>query len=87
MPSAHADVVIDADATPEAVEAALSRLVELARRRGAAIGVASATPGGVERLARWANDLEAQGVALVPLSALMSRQEERSVQLNRSLGP
>ncbi len=87
MPSAHADVVIGADATPEAVEAALSRLVELARRRGAAIGVASATPGGVERLARWANDLEAQGVALVPLSALMSRQEERSVQLNRSLGP
>jgi uncharacterized protein len=87
MLSAHADVVIDANATPEAVEAALSRLVELARRRGAAIGVASATTGSVERLARWGNELEAKGIALVPLSALMSGPQERSVQLNRSLGP
>ena len=87
MPSAHADIVIDANATPEAVEAALSRLVELARQRGAAIGVASATTSSVERLARWGNELEAKGIALVPLSALMSGPQERSAQLNRPLGP
>ncbi|HEY1863984.1 MAG TPA: divergent polysaccharide deacetylase family protein [Roseiarcus sp.] len=72
MPSALADIVIDASATPEAMEAALSRLVELARQRGSAIGVASATPASISRLARWGDELETKGVALVPLSALMS---------------
>lgn len=72
MPSARADVVIDANPTPEAIEAALARLVDRARERGSAIGVASASPMSVELLARWTNGLESKGVALVPLSALMS---------------
>ena len=38
-------MVIDADAAPEAIEAALTRLEALARARGAAIGVATALPG------------------------------------------
>ena len=71
MPSARADVVIDANSSPAAVDASLERLVELARERGAANGVASASPAMVERLTRWADALEAKGVALVPLSALM----------------
>jgi hypothetical protein len=80
MPSARADLVIDAYAAPEAVDAPLSRLVELARERGSAIGVASATPGSVERLARWTNGLDSKGVALVPLSALMSGTPGLSAQ-------
>ncbi|MGA8586234.1 MAG: divergent polysaccharide deacetylase family protein [Roseiarcus sp.] len=72
MPSARADVVIDANPTPEAIEAALARLLESARERGSAIGVASASPMSVALLARWTNGLESKGVALVPLSALMS---------------
>ena len=72
MPSARADVVIDVNPAPEAVDAALSRLLNLARERGSAIGVASASPASVDRLARWAAALESNGVALVPLSALMS---------------
>ncbi|HEY3622930.1 MAG TPA: divergent polysaccharide deacetylase family protein [Roseiarcus sp.] len=80
MPSARADVVIDAYAAPEAVDTSLSRLVELAGGRGSAIGVASATPGSVERLARWTNGLDSKGVALVPLSALMSGKPGLSAQ-------
>ena len=72
MPSARADLVIDANPAPESIEAALARLLDRARERGSAIGVASASPMTVERLARWANGLEAKGFALVPLSALMS---------------
>ncbi len=72
MPSARADVVIDANPTPEAIEAALARLLDRARERGSAIGVASASPMSVALLARWTNGLESKGVALVPLSALMS---------------
>jgi polysaccharide deacetylase 2 family uncharacterized protein YibQ len=80
MPSARADVVIDAKAAPEAVDAALARLLDLARERGSAIGVATASPNSVERLARWANALESQGAVLVPLSALMSATPNASAQ-------
>jgi uncharacterized protein len=80
MPSARADLVIDANPSPEAIEAALARLLERARERGSAIGVASASPMSVERLARWANGLESKGVALVPLSALMPAASSPSAQ-------
>ena len=82
MPSARADVVIDANPTPEAIEAALARLLDRARERGSAIGVASASPMSVELLARWTNGLESKGVALVPLSALMSAAPSPSAQTN-----
>jgi uncharacterized protein len=87
MPSAHADIIIDANATPDAVDAALKRLVELARQRGSAIGFVSATPSSVERLARWTNGLDSKGVALVPLSALMSGASRPSAQSDGSLRP
>jgi uncharacterized protein len=73
LPAGKADVVIDADPSPEGVEAALTRLEALARGQGAAIGVATARPASVERIARWAVALEARGVALAPLSAIVSR--------------
>ncbi|HEY1943459.1 MAG TPA: divergent polysaccharide deacetylase family protein [Roseiarcus sp.] len=73
LPSGKADVVIDADPSPEGVEAALTRLEALARGQGAAIGVATARPASVERIARWAASLEARGVVLAPLSAIVSR--------------
>ncbi len=72
MTSARADLVIDAEPTPEAIETALARLLDRAHERGSAIGV--------ERLAAWANGLESKGVALVPLSALMSAAPGRSAQ-------
>jgi uncharacterized protein len=80
MPSARADLVIDDNPSPEAIEAALARLLDRARERGSAIGVASASSMSVERLARWANGLESKGVALVPLSALMSTAPSSSAQ-------
>jgi uncharacterized protein len=80
MPSARADLVIDASPAPEAIEASLARLLDRARERGSAIGVASASPMTVERLARWANGLEAKGFALVPLSALMSSAPDPSAK-------
>ena len=78
MPSARADVIIDANPSSAALDEALERLVDLARQRGTAIGVASASPDSVEHLARWSSTLQAKGVALVPLSALMSGTPGRS---------
>ena len=73
LPSGKADVVIDADPAPQAIDAALARLEALARSHGGAIGVAAALPASVERIARWSGGLEARGVALVPISAMMAR--------------
>ena len=72
-PSPPADVVIDVDPTPEAIDAALTRLEGARRARGAAIGVATALPPSLERIARWCAGLEARGVALIPVSALTAR--------------
>ena len=68
--SLRADVAVEG-ATPEALESALRRLESLAREKGSAIGVAPGVPAHVDRIARFAQGLEARGIALVPLSALV----------------
>ena len=73
LQAARADVVLDANARPEAIEAALTRLEAVARSRGFAIGYAAGLPGALEPVARFARGLEKRGVALVPLSALAAR--------------
>lgn len=73
-----ADVVIDARS--DAIPAALVALEALARKNGSALGIASALPGSVEQVARFARSLEARGIALVPVSALASRQPKISAQ-------
>jgi polysaccharide deacetylase 2 family uncharacterized protein YibQ len=87
MPSARADLAIDANAAPETLDASLARLVGLARQRGSAIGVVSGAPADIARLERWANGLDSKGVALVPLSALMSATPNPSAQSNLSHHP
>ena len=68
-PVARADVVLDAAGQGEAVDRELARLEEMAKKRGLAIGTASALPATVERILRWSRSLEAKGIALVPVSA------------------
>jgi uncharacterized protein len=65
-----ADVLIDAQPAPEAIDKALTRLVAIARQRGSAIGIGSATAMTVQQVHEWADTLAAQGVALVPVGAL-----------------
>lgn len=71
--AAQVDVIIDADAKGEAIEAQLLKLEGLARGRGIAIGIANGVPATAERVARFARALEERGIALVPVSAAMAR--------------
>jgi hypothetical protein len=73
LPAASADMIVDADPAPAAIDAALTRLEGLARAHGAAIGVATALPTSLASIARWSAGLEARGIALVPVSALATR--------------
>ena len=77
-----ADVVIDANPSPQAIEAALVKLEALARANGFAIGAATALPASVEHVGRWAQSLEARGIALVPLSAAPARAPGPAAQAN-----
>lgn len=70
---ARADVVIDADPRPEAIEKALARLETVARQKGSAIGFASAIPASIEQVARFAQGLERRGLTLAPASAMLAR--------------
>jgi len=83
LAAARADVAIEAGASGEAVEKALTRIEALARRNGQAIAVAGALPQATTRIARFARELERKGIALVPLSALVSRVEDKEARAGK----
>ncbi len=68
-PAARADAVLDGVPQAEAIDRELARLEEAARKRGVAVGVASALPVSVDRIVRWAQTLEGRGILLVPVSS------------------
>jgi polysaccharide deacetylase 2 family uncharacterized protein YibQ len=72
-PFARADVVIDAQATPEDIAGRLAQLEQIARTRGMAVGVASALPVSVRTIGEWTSGLEQRGITLVPVSAAIGR--------------
>jgi uncharacterized protein len=76
LKAAKADVIAVGDAA--AIEAAFAAAEDKARRSGSAILVASALPGALDRLAPWANGLEAKGFALAPVSALTTARPNRA---------
>ncbi len=66
----RADVVLDATADPEAVRANFNRLVEIARRKGSAVGMASGLPEHLPVIARLAAELPGKNISLVPVGML-----------------
>ena len=69
LPYAKASVVLDAVPTPNEIDRALARLEGVARESGIAVGVATALPVSIARMANWAKAVEARGFVLVPISA------------------
>jgi polysaccharide deacetylase 2 family uncharacterized protein YibQ len=73
LPFAKSDVAIDTVPSATEIDRALGRLEALARERGSVIGVASALPITIDRIARWAKAAEARGVQLVPITAVVAK--------------
>lgn len=71
------DVILDEPAgTRSEIDRRLAELEQIARDRGAALGLAgAATPVLVERLAAWAATLDQRGLVLAPVSAMIRRPE------------
>ncbi len=76
LPFAKADMVVDAVATPAEIDHALGRLEMAAREHGFAIGMASALPVSIERIAKWAKAAEGRGLQLVPITAVASKAKQ-----------
>ena len=73
LPFAKAAVVIDAVPTPDEIDRELAKLENMARDGGVAVGVASALPVSLARIAKWAKSAESHGFLLVPISAAVAR--------------
>jgi len=75
MPFAKADFAIDAVPTSAEIDRTLLKLETLAKERGLAVGVASALPISIERIAAWIKTLENRGILLVPLTTAMLKSK------------
>ena len=67
------DTVLDKNLDQDAVVAMLSKLEQLAKTKGYAVGIARPYPVTLSRIRLWARTLDEKGIALVPLSAIMNR--------------
>ena len=67
----RADIVLDADTTPAAIDARLDELAAIAQKRGSAIATGSAFPATIDRVAAFAKAAADRGIALVPITALL----------------
>ena len=56
---------------PDAIDAALGQLEQIARVNGRAVGFALPTPVMIDRLEHWIKQLPSHGIALAPLSAMV----------------
>lgn len=70
LPFAKTDIVLDAVPTPVEIDRALARLEMAARDGGRAVGLATAQPATIARIAEWAQKVEGRGFVLVPITMM-----------------
>ncbi|MSP88599.1 MAG: divergent polysaccharide deacetylase family protein [Alphaproteobacteria bacterium] len=77
VPRALNNRFIDGENTRAAIDRKLGELELIARATGFAVGIGQSYPVTIERLAVWAEALDAKGFALAPISALVNKQSFR----------
>lgn len=87
VPSVSRDVFLDNDPSPQAVQQAFERLLQLARRNGSALAIGHPRPATLAVLEQVLPHLAREGVKLVPVSRLVERQREREPLWRASLFP
>ena len=78
-PIARAELVLDATPRADAIDAALAQAEARAKANGFALVSASGTALTVDRIARWARDLDSHGVRLVPASVALRGARDKRV--------
>jgi polysaccharide deacetylase 2 family uncharacterized protein YibQ len=70
-PFAGATIVVDAVPSIEHIDQALDNLVRAGERGEVVLGSASASPLTIDRISRWSRGLEARGILLLPVTAML----------------
>jgi polysaccharide deacetylase 2 family uncharacterized protein YibQ len=83
LPRASVDLVLDQQASRDAIDQRLTQLETVARQNGVAVAASDAYPVTIERLAQWIPSLEAKGIALAPISATADMQSDRTAEATR----
>jgi len=76
-PYARAEIVLDAVPRPEAIDAELARAEAMARSNGFVLVSAGGSLMSVDRIVRWARDIDARGLRLVPASVALRGAPKR----------
>jgi len=71
VPVATVNEKIDENLSPEAIDAALQQLEQVARLNGRAVGVVAPLPIIIDHLQTWLKTLPQDGIALAPISAVV----------------
>ena len=78
-PIARAEIVLDATPRADAIDAALAQAEARAKANGFVLVSANGAPLSVDRIARWARDLDARGLRLVPASVALRGARDKRV--------
>lgn len=73
VPTAERDVFLDNVIESQAIAAQLAEMEARARRNGAAVAIGHPHPATLDALEAWLRAAPARGIAVVPLSAIISR--------------
>ena len=76
LPRAINNRFIDTKAARDEIDRQLEELEKIARSEGVALGIGAPYPVTIERVARWTQELDAKGIALAPVSAVVDRQKD-----------
>ena len=78
-PIARAEIVLDATPRADAIDAALAQAEARAKANGFVLVSAGGAPLTVDRIARWAKDLDTRGLRLVPASVALRGARDKRV--------
>jgi polysaccharide deacetylase 2 family uncharacterized protein YibQ len=78
-PIARAEIVLDTTPRADAIDAALAQAEARARANGFVLVSATGTALSVDRIARWAKDIDARGLRLVPASVALRGVRDKRV--------
>jgi polysaccharide deacetylase 2 family uncharacterized protein YibQ len=85
VPNISRNVFLDNDPDPEAVREQFRKLIAIAKRDGYALGIGHPLTGTLNVITEELENLQQQGVRLLPVSRLIELQNERRLAWQTSL--
>ena len=82
VPHAERDIFLDPDFRPETIRMEFRRFINRIKQRGYAIAIAHPHPQTIQFINDQIQELEQQGIRLVPVSELIARQQQSQEEIS-----